>query len=81
MRIAHAVSMPTGFFLFTSLSGHVDLAMANEVFDGLDGQPLRMTIRATRLVDSWAEALGYHVEGTRSDAWGDFSVTLARKRA
>ena len=68
-----------GCFVFTNQSGHVDLEMINSIFVGSRGQPLRMVVRPTEVVNSWAEAQGFKILQTTSDRWRHYSVTLTQK--
>jgi len=70
---------PGGFFVFTNQTGHVDIEMANDVFIGFGGEPLKMTTRDVTKVNGWVEEKGLEIAGTESDRWGHYAVTLARK--
>lgn len=79
LEIIHGALRAGGYFLFTAMTGHVDLRMVNEVFTGWDGGRLRMKIRPAAAVHAWARRAGFAIKRTMSDDWNYHMVSVARK--
>ena len=79
MHIVYESLATNGFFIFTVQSGHPNLELVNGIFPGFDGQSLRMKVRSPQHVNAWAREQGFDILETRTDGWGFYAVTLARK--
>jgi len=77
MQLIHDALRPGGRLLFTVQSGHQSLPVANGVFGGFDGAPLRMKNRPAPQVHEWAKRIGFTIASAASDEWGCYTVTAA----
>jgi SAM-dependent methyltransferase len=68
-----------GCFLFTNQAKHVSFELTQAVFSDYQGKPLRMSLRATEMVNVWAEDAGFKIVNTTGDEKSNYSITLAQK--
>jgi hypothetical protein len=68
-----------GCFLFTNQAKHVSFELTQAVFYDHQGKPLRMSLRASRLVNGWAEDAGFIIVNTTGDEKSNYSITLVQK--
>ncbi len=79
MQLIYDVLPEGGLFAFTNQSEHVDLTLINAVFIDFNHQQLKMKVRKAKLVNSWAERIGFKILMTKTDSKQRYSVTLAQK--
>lgn len=80
MKIIYDVLRPGGYFVFTNQSGHVDLDMVEKIFIDFNKDPLRMKTRPEKLINGWAQDIGFEIVDTAADQKEYYSVTLAFKK-
>ncbi|HOY10511.1 MAG TPA: class I SAM-dependent methyltransferase family protein [Candidatus Omnitrophota bacterium] len=80
MKIIYDVLRPGGYFVFTNQSGHVDLDMVEKIFIDFNKDPLRMKTRPEKLINGWAQDIGFEIVDTAADQKEYYSVTLALKK-
>ena len=79
MSLIFDILPPDGCFLFTNQAKHVSYELTQAVFSDHHGKPLRMSLRATEEVNTWAKDIGYNIIDTTGDEESNYSITLTQK--
>jgi hypothetical protein len=79
LRLSAGALQEGGYLVFTFLTGHVDLRLANGVFTSFDGQAMRMRPRSVETVHNWARQEGLEIVRTECDPAGYHTVSVGQR--
>ncbi len=79
MRLIYQALPKGGYFIFSNQSGHKDMELVSAVFTDFNKNPLRMTVRESKLMNQWAKEIGFTILDTKHDNPGYYGVTLTQK--
>ena len=79
MASLHAILRPGGLLIFTTQVAHPQLELIANVLPNRFGQPWVMENRPLATVEAWAREAGFRELSSRTEPYGIFAVTVARR--